>query len=127
MAILAASVGAVGLLSTFSINVYERRREIGVMRAIGATSKAVSGIYIAEGIIVGVMSWLLAAPLSYLASKFFSDAVGMATMEAPLEFRYSITGLLGWLALVAVIGAVASLWPARSATRVSVREALSYE
>jgi len=127
MAILAASVGAVGLLSTFSINVYERRREIGVMRAIGATSKAVSGIYIAEGIIVGVMSWLLAAPLSYLASKFFSDAVGMATMEAPLEFRYSIAGLLGWLALVAVIGAVASLWPARSATRVSVREALSYE
>jgi putative ABC transport system permease protein len=51
----------------------------------------------------------------------------MATMEAPLEFRYSIAGVLGWLALVAVIGAVASLWPARSATRVSVREALSYE
>ena len=127
MAILAASVGAVGLLSTFSINVYERRREIGVMRAIGATSRSVAGIYIAEGIIVGVLSWLLSAPVSYLASRFFSDAVGMATMEAPLEFRYSIAGLLGWLALVTVIGALASLWPARNATRVSVREALSYE
>ena len=127
MAILAASVGAVGLLSTFSINVYERRREIGVMRAIGATSRSVAGIYVAEGIIVGVLSWLLCAPVSYVASRLFSDAVGMATMEAPLEFRYSLAGVLGWLALVAVIGAVASLWPARSATRVSVREALSYE
>ena len=127
MAILAASVGAVGLLSTFSINVYERRREIGVMRAIGATSRSVAGIYIAEGIIVGGLSWMLCAPLSYLASKLFTHAVGMAMMEAPLEFSYSIGGVLGWLALVTVIGALASLWPARNATRVSVREALSYE
>jgi putative ABC transport system permease protein len=127
MAILAASVGAVGLLSTFSINVYERRREIGVMRAIGATTRSVAGIYIAEGVIVGALSWILAAPVSYLASRFFSNAVGMAIMEAPLEFRYSIGGVLGWLALVTLIGAVASLWPARNAARVSVREALSYE
>jgi putative ABC transport system permease protein len=70
---------------------------------------------------------MLCAPLSYLASKLFTHAVGMAMMEAPLEFSYSIGGVLGWLALVTVIGALASLWPARNATRVSVREALSYE
>jgi putative ABC transport system permease protein len=127
MAVLAAIVGGVGLMSTMSINVVERRREIGVMRAIGATSATIIGIFIAEGILVGVLSWLLAVPLSYPGARIFSNIIGSTLFQMPLDFDYSVGGMMAWLAIVIVLSAIASLWPALRATQVSVREALAYE
>jgi putative ABC transport system permease protein len=127
MAGLAALVGGLGLMGTMSINVLERRREIGVMRATGATSLAVTAIFVVEGVLLGVLSWLFAAPLSYPGARLFSDVIGDSLMHLPLEFVYSTGGMLLWLALVVTLSALASLWPALQATRVSVREALAYE
>jgi putative ABC transport system permease protein len=127
MAILAAVVGAVGLMTTMSINVVERGREIGVMRAIGATSASILGIFIAEGILVGVLSWLLAVPLSYPGARVFSGVVGSTLLELPLDFQYSVAGSALWLVVIVVLSALASLYPALRATQVSVREALAYE
>ena len=127
MALLAAAVGSVGLMSTMSINVVERGREIGVMRAIGASALAIAGIFVAEGVLVGVLSWLLAVPLSYPGARLFSNLVGVSIFEVPLDFSYSGTGVVLWLGAVVVLSALASLWPAMRATKVSVREALSYE
>jgi putative ABC transport system permease protein len=110
-----------------SINVVERRREIGVMRATGATSVNIAGIVVFEGVTVGVLSWLLAAPLSYPGGRAFSDVIGSTLMNIPLDYRYSIGGLLLWLLIVVVLSALASLWPALGATLVSVRESLAYE
>ena len=127
MAVLAAVVGSVGLMSTMSINVVERRREIGVMRAIGATSVAIAGIFVVEGVLVGVLSWLIAVPLSYPCSIVFNNLVSNELFQIPLDFYFSIGGLALWLIIVLVLSAVASLWPALSATQVSVRESLAYE
>jgi putative ABC transport system permease protein len=127
MAVMAAVVGSLGLASTMSINVVERAREIGVMRATGATSLAVAGIVVAEGLLVGVLSWLLAVPLSYPGALFLSNALGDSLIRIPLEFTYSMDGVGLWLLVVIVLSALASLWPALRATQVSVREALSYE
>jgi putative ABC transport system permease protein len=127
MAILAAVVGSFGLMGTMSINVVERGREIGVMRAIGATSPAIAGIFVGEGMLLGVLSWLLAVPLSYPGAQIFSNVVGDTLMQLPLDFSYSMGAVLLWLAAVIVLSALASLWPALRATQVSVREALAYE
>jgi putative ABC transport system permease protein len=127
MAVLAAIVGSVGLASTMSINVVERSKEIGVMRAIGASSVAILGIFIVEGVLVGVLSWLLAAPLSYPGARAFSTIVGSTLFQMPLDFDYSMGGMVGWLVIVVILSALASLWPALRATQVSVREALAYE
>jgi len=127
MAILAAVVGSIGLMGTMSINVVERGREIGVMRAIGATSPVIVGIFIAEGVLLGVLSWLFAAPISYPGAQTFSQVVGRQLLKVPLDFSYSIGGLALWLVIVVMLSALASLWPALRATRVSVREALAYE
>jgi len=127
MAVLAAIVGSVGLMSTMSINVVERGREIGVMRAVGARSSAILGIFVVEGVMVGVLSWLLAVPLSYPGALLFNDLVGSTLFRMPLDFDYSAGGMVGWLAIVVVLSALASLWPALRATQVSVREALAYE
>ncbi|MBG0786369.1 MAG: ABC transporter permease, partial [Anaerolineaceae bacterium] len=69
MAGLIAMVGSIGLTGTMSMNVMERTREIGVMRAIGATDAQVMRQVIIEGTLIGLMSWviavILAFPLSY--------------------------------------------------------------
>ena len=127
MALLAAMVGSIGLMGTMSINVVERGREIGVMRAIGATSAIVARVFVAEGILIGVLSWLLAALLGYPGALAFSNLVGNQLMEIPFDFRYSVGGVVLWLVIVVVLSALASLWPALRATKVSVREALAYE
>jgi putative ABC transport system permease protein len=127
MAVLAAVVGSVGLMSTMSINVVERRREIGVMRAIGAPSAVMLGIFIVEGMLVGALSWLMAVPLSYPGARIFSDVIGDTLFQMPLDFDYSIGGVTLWLVIVMALSGLASLWPALQATQVSVRETLAYE
>jgi putative ABC transport system permease protein len=127
MAVLVAVVGSIGLMSTMSINVVERTREIGVMRAIGATAAAVVGVFVVEGVLVGALSWLLAVPLSAPGAYALSSVVGQAIVRIPLDFAYSVSGVLLWLLIVVVLSALASLWPALRATRVSVRESLAYE
>ena len=127
MAVLAAIVGSVGLASTMSINVVERTREIGVMRAVGATSGKILTIVVIEGVMVGVLSWLIAVPLSYPGARAFSDLIGNTIFELPLDFNFSLFGLVSWLIIIVVLSALASLWPAIRATQVSVRESLAYE
>ena len=126
MALLAAVAGSIGLMGTMSINVVERTREIGVMRATGATSAAIAGIFVVEGVLLGVLSWLLAVPFSYPGGQLLSDLVGR-TMHVPFTYSYSAGGVVVWLLIVIVLSTLASLWPALQATRVSVREALVYE
>jgi putative ABC transport system permease protein len=127
MVVLTAIVGGIGLMSTMAMNVVERRREIGVMRAIGASSISIVGMFVVEGTLVGVLSWLLAAPLSYPAARLFGDAIGQALLAMPLDFVYAADGMLLWLLIVSVLSALASSGPALQATRIGVREALAYE
>jgi putative ABC transport system permease protein len=127
MAVLIAVIGGLGLMGTMSINVLERTREIGVMRAIGASNGAVRQIFIVEGIIIGVLSWLVGAILAYPISKFLSDLVGQQFLSAPLDYTFSLNGVLLWLGVVIVLSALASFLPAWNASRLTVREVLAYE
>jgi putative ABC transport system permease protein len=110
-----------------SLNVLERTREIGVMRAIGASDGAVLRIVVVEGVIIGVLSWLIGTLLALPLSRFLSDMVGRSIMEADLSYTFSTQGALLWLALVIILATLASSWPARNATRVTVRDVLAYE
>ena len=127
MAVLLALVGGLGLMGTMSINVLERTREIGVMRAIGASDGAVRRIVVAEGLIIGGLSWLMGSVLAWPISRVLSDIVGVQFMQAPLSYRFSVGGALLWLGIALVLAALASFLPARSASRLSVREVLAYE
>ena len=127
MAILTAIVGGLGLTGTMSINVLERTREIGVMRAVGASDGSVLKIFMVEGVFIGVISWLIGAIFALPIGKLLSDAVGLAFLDAPLSYTFAINGALLWLAVVLILAAMASLLPARSASRLTVREVLAYE
>jgi putative ABC transport system permease protein len=127
MAVMMAIVGGLGLAGTMSLNVLERTREIGVLRAIGAGDGPIRAIILRESLLIGVLSWALGGLLAVGMTYGFALMLGMAFFERPLPFTYSIPGTFVWLLLVLVIATLASLLPARRATHISVREALAYE
>lgn len=127
MAVLLAAVGGLGLMGTMSINVLERTREIGVLRAIGASDRDVLQVVMVEGLLLGLVSWLVGAMLAAILSKPLSDAVGSAFIQAPLSDTFSFGGVALWLAGVLVLAGLASYLPARRASRLTVRDVLAYE
>jgi len=127
MALLLAVVGGLGLMGTLSINVLERTREIGVMRAIGASDGAVAWIFIVEGILIGLISWLLGSLCATLLSNWLSDALGVALLQWPLAHTFSMQGVWLWLVAVVFLSTLASFLPARNASRLTVRDVLAYE
>ncbi len=104
----------------------ERRREIGVMRAVGASSVDVGLLFVGEGLMLGIISWLWAIPLGMLGAPAFLNAISDA-FDFPMSFAYSVTGVWLWLVIIVVLSLAASWLPARGATRISVRESLAYE
>ncbi|MDA8098669.1 MAG: FtsX-like permease family protein [Nitrospiraceae bacterium] len=126
-ALLVLGVSAIGMASATGITVLERTREIGVLRAIGATPRDILRLFVSEGFLVSVLSialgLLLAWPLSVVASKF------IGTLMLDLGLRYSFSGPGFAITLIATIGFgwLASRVPAQKAIKVSTREALAYE
>lgn len=127
MGVLIAIVGALGLMGTMSTNVLERTREIGVMRAIGATDGAIQRIVVVEGIIIGLISWLVGAALAYPIGAVISKGVGQVLFKTDLPYTFSANGVITWFFIVAFLAAIASFLPAWNASRLTVRAVLAYE
>ena len=127
MAALLAVVGGLGLMATMGINVLERRREIGVMRAIGASTASVLHIFMIEGMVIGLISWMGGLILSQPLSRLLSWRIGLALLKWPLSYVYDLRAPLLWFVVVLLISALASMIPARNAAGVRVRETLAYE
>ena len=125
MAIVIGIVGSIALSGALSLNVLERRREIGVMRAVGASSWAIARLFIGEGLLLGWLSWIIALPLSFPAGWLMTQALGSA-VDSNLMYKYSPAGALWWLVIITILAVAASWLPARGATRISVRESLAY-
>ena len=126
LSIIVALVGAIALMGALSIGVIERTKEIGVLRAVGARSHTIMGIFVLEGILQGLISWLIAVPISLLVSPGAAKAMGKIMFGATLDYQYNWNAVFIWLAIVVVISVLASLLPARGATRISVRDSLAY-
>jgi putative ABC transport system permease protein len=125
MAVMIAVVGAVALSGTLSINVMERIREIGVMRAIGASAGVVAGQFVGEGLILGWLSWLIAIPLSIpVSQKVITTLSGLLNIE--LIYQFSEIGIVYWFVIITVLATIASWFPAQKAAQTSVRESLAY-
>jgi putative ABC transport system permease protein len=127
MALLTAVVGSIGLTGTMGMNVMERTREIGVMRAIGATDGQITRTVMVEGMIIGLISWVLAAIASFPITFLLNRIISLAIFNSPSKFMLNPYGFIIWLGLVLVLAAVASALPARNAARLTIREVLAYE
>ncbi|MBE0417091.1 MAG: FtsX-like permease family protein [Coriobacteriia bacterium] len=126
MGVILAAVGVIGLTGTMTINVLESTREIGVMRAIGASHASVYQIFVTEGVVIALIAWAFGALISYPMSSVLLDLLEGA-MGLPLTFEFSWAGVGVWLGAVTVIAVLASMLPAFRAAQVSVRDAIAYE
>jgi putative ABC transport system permease protein len=127
MALLTAVVGSIGLTGTMGMNVLERTREIGVMRAIGAVDVVIIKSVITEGVIIGLISFLLAVIFSFPITWLLNRIISLAIFNSPSQFTLDFWGFIIWLGLVLILAALASVLPARNATRLTIREVLAYE
>ncbi|MDJ0752063.1 MAG: FtsX-like permease family protein [Ardenticatenaceae bacterium] len=126
MAVVIAVVGSIALSGILSLNVIDRRREIGVMRAIGASARDVSFLFVGQGIILGWLSWLIALPFVIPLTKLATNGLG-AIVQANMVFQFTPTGILAWFGIVTVLAIVASYLPSRQAIRTSVQDSLAYQ
>jgi putative ABC transport system permease protein len=110
-----------------SLNVIERVREIGVMRANGATGWTIRCVFGLEGLIMGLLAWVIGFAIAMPLSKVFNQAVGMALVQSPLPNTFSVAGAVIWLFGMFLLATVASWVPTTRAVRLPVREALAYQ
>ena len=83
-------------------------------------------IFIGEGLLLGLMAWVIAIPLSIPVGQVFATVIGQV-IQFDIIYQFSWNGALTWLILIVVLSILGSVLPAIRATRVSVRESLAYE
>lgn len=127
MSILMIVVGGLGLASTMSLSVLERTREIGVLRALGAPHRSIVGMVQAEGLVIAVLSWAVAIPLSIPMSVSLGMAFSRVMLKVPVILVPDVRGVAVWLGLVTLLSFVACAWPARRAMRMTTAIALAHD
>jgi putative ABC transport system permease protein len=124
VAALVALIGALGLFNTLTTSVLARRREIGILRSIGATGWRVAGVFWAEGLSLAGLAWLAGVALGIPAAFGFVTLIN--TLLLPVPFAFSLPSLAVMLVFTLAVATLASVLPALRAGRMRVVEALRY-
>ena len=127
MALLTAFVGSIGLTGTMGMNVLERTREIGVMRAIGAVDFEVMKSVVIEALVIGSITWVLAIGLSFPISELLLKIISDSMLGSSMSLTFTPIGVFIWLGIVILLSIVASILPARNAAGLTINEVLAYE
>jgi len=124
---IAVLVAILGIVNTLTVSITDRRRELGVLKAVGALRSQIRGAIWLEAASVAVIGLVLggvlgAINLYYLLEIVQRDAVGMR-----LDYRYPAGTMLALVPIMLAAAFVAALWPSEAAARRSPVEALAYE
>lgn len=126
LAAMMAAVGGIGQAGALSIAVMQRRREIGVLRSIGARTRTVFGLFLLEGTLQALMAWLVSLPPAWFLAPPLARRLGQTMLHIDLDYAFNGLAVLLWLGAVLTIAVLASIGPALAAARLSVRECLAY-
>ena len=125
VSVIIAVVGAIGLFNALAMSVLERRREIGILRSMGARNWQVAQVFWTEGLSLGAVSWLIAVVVGIPAAYGFVYLLGKVL--ATLPFALDPLSLVWMLVFILVLATVASIGPVVGAARLSIAETLKYE
>jgi putative ABC transport system permease protein len=128
---LALTVASIGIINTLVMAILERRREIGIMKAIGATDQDVKGLFFAEAGVMGGFGGALGAALGWALGHLINGGTNLYLKRQHIP-PAQIWFVPWWLVTFAVVFAilvslVSGLYPARRAARLDPVEALRYE
>lgn len=127
IALLAVIAGGLGIATAIGINVSERKREIGILRAVGANSHQVIAMVLWEVLLMGLASWLIGAAISYPISIWVGNYFGQIFLHTNLYSDFSGSGSFQWLIIAIVVSLVSGFIPARNVSTSSLRKMLAYE
>ena len=125
-AMLIAFAGTVVLAGTMSVSVAERIKEIGTLRAIGASTSQIKRIFLFEGMVICISAWFL----SVIATLFISWPIAKLiniVLKSRLDYDYSWEGAFIWLVISLLCGFFATIIAANRASSITVSKALTYE
>jgi putative ABC transport system permease protein len=130
IASIALVVASIGIMNTMLTSVMERTREIGIMKAIGATNNDVMSIFIIESLLLSLVGGALGIILGIFGSQGVAallSNMGPSSGGAPLEPVVTFVAIILALSVSMVVGILSSLYPAWKAARMSPIEAVRYE
>jgi putative ABC transport system permease protein len=122
---VSVAVSAFGVVNTLSMSVFERTREIGILRAVGTTRLQIGRLIIDEGIVISLIGCFIGVALGSLLGYLFVQGSGAGGFE--IDFYYPKLPALAALLSGLFIGIFAGLLPGRSAARKGIVEAVQYE
>ncbi|MDR2903206.1 MAG: ABC transporter permease [Clostridiales bacterium] len=132
---VALFVAAIGIANTMIMSIYERTREIGIMKVIGAAIRDIQKLFLLEAAMIGFLGGILGIAFSYLAS-FILNNVGLSFFESMVYLQDGEKAVISfiptWLALAslafaALIGVISGYFPARRAMKLSALSAIKAE
>ncbi len=127
-AIISLIVGAVGIMNTMYTSVMERTKQIGIMKAVGASSDAISFLFLIESGFIGLVAGILGIVLGVAFSYSIGFFAGRSGIHGLFSFAsLDVLGLFSVLIITFVIGVIAGILPARKAAKMQPAEALRYE
>ena len=120
---LAIVVSLFGIANTLALSIYERTRELGMLRAIGMSRRQVRGMIRYESVITA----LIGAVLGMILGLIFAALLSVPLQDQGFVLSYPVGQLIFILVVAALAGVVAAIAPARRAARLDVLQALAYE
>jgi len=123
MSFLAALVGGIGIANTMLMSVFERTREIGLLRAVGWSRARICTLIVLEGLTLSLIGGALGVPLGWLEVIAATKVVQMGWIQLSLDVAVALEAV----ALATVIGVLGSLYPGLRAASLEPTEALRYE
>jgi len=120
---MSVTISAFGIVNTLVLSVYERTREIGMLRAIGTSRRQMRRIVRYESVITSVIGGLLGTAVGVA----FAYAVTTRYADQGFAFAVPFAQLGVFLAVAVAVGVLAAVLPARRAARIDVLEAIHHE
>jgi len=124
---ISLAVGALGILNTVMMSVHERRREIGMLKAVGAERWHVLFLFLSEALIISIIGGLIGCGLGLAGVYLIQWLVSMIGLNLTVPLLIAPDILVGAFAVAIIIGIIAGIYPSWKASNVPPVEALRYE
>jgi putative ABC transport system permease protein len=125
--VVAVTIAILGIVNTLLISVSERRREIGIVRAIGGLRSQIRKLVLLEAVAVAIVGVIVGSVAGILNTFFMSHTVSVVLAGYSVPFYFPWEFVLLSVPVVTAVSLAAGWWPARNAARMQVIEAIGYE